>query len=718
MRLTAIFRTGDPVDTVWRWAVALSSFLAVVVLALFAAIDHEYDASLARDAARTPIAVYDDAPVRDSDVLGYWTHRFDSADDHEVGIDLFMPTGDPSENPPGVTAWPRPGEVYASPALLAAPGGIELIDRYGTLVGTIDQDVLADRAEMTLYVGVDPQLAEPTAVWWPVTGFGLDVNPANGDTGYFGSALYHSHRGAGFLLVLVFALAPLLVLVIVLSRLGGERRDATVSLLTALGVARAQVSGALWRAVRLPLLSGTGVGGALVLALECTSWTVPYTGYPMAPSPDARLVAAVAMCCIMGAALTWAALWIGIRPRRSVFASPRPVAAARRSTTRPIWLLLGVLTGANWLYSLVVLGNPNFGAVVLFVGVVLSMLLLGPATARVLQAIAGGIVGLSRRQGGPTALVIGRELSVMARSAVRATVFMGVVALTATFATLVASQPVPLVQQARAASEIADGRALGITTADEAAWLPQLAESLPADEHLVELVQGLGIEGVQLTATCATQEALLGDCVDGAQGTIGSVTADVPDALRAWGATTSTVVTTAKPAAGLVLVVSDNETPVNAASLADEMRGLVSPGPLISEPGAQWIVGAQVGLRQTRWITAAAALAVVLAMLMGAATLFAEVVRMRRRHQLFTAHAGTFSRHLGLGAGLVGLPLALGGALGATTGLLASWSAVRLGNASAASTGSLLGTLLIVTAVVAACSSVVAALATGTRRLG
>ena len=456
---------------------------------------------------------------------------------------------------------------------------------------------------------------------------------------------------------------------------------------------------------------------AVVVALELTSWTVPYTGYPMVASPDAALMSTIAVCGVMGAAITWAALWVGIRPRRSVFASPRPVGAARRTTTRPIWTLLGVLVVANWLYSLVVIGNPTLGAVVLFVGVVLCMLLLGPATARALQAIAEWIVGLSRRGGGPTALVVGRELSVMARSAVRATVFMGVVALTATFATVVASQPVPLAEQARAASQLAGGRALSITTADEAGWLPRLADALPGDQHVVQLARDLGMEGVQLTATCATQEALLGSCVDGPSGTIGSVTADVPDSLRGWGAGPETVVTTGEPGPGRVLIVSTGEAPVDAASLADEMRGLVSPVPVISEPGAEWIVGAHIGLRQARWITVSASLAVLLALLMGAATLFAEVVRMRRRHEIFTAYAGAFSRHLGLGAGLVGLPLALGGAFGVATGLLASWSAVRLGNASGGFTGTLLAILLIVTVVVASCSSVAAAVATGTRRL-
>lgn len=712
MRLPlTVFRTGNPVDAVWRAAIAVSSFLAVLVLLLFPAINHEYDARMARDAARAPVDVFDGAPQR-GEVIGYWGADGDQASGHEVSIARFLPVGSPSLNPPGVAEWPGPGEVYASPEVLATPGGADLVARYGKLVGEIDPSVLADRKERTLYVGVDPQVLDAPVFWLPVTGFGMPVDRARGDAGMFGSAQYQSARSGALLLALAFGLAPLLVLVFVLARLGGERRDATASLLVALGAGRKQIRSALWRTARAPLAVGATLAAGLAFALGHLLWTVPYTGYPMTPSPDGRQALELLACTLGGAGLTWLALWVGTRPRNLVFVSTRPAAAPRVPSSRPVVALLATLALINWLYAFVSPANPTFGAVVLFVGMLLCILLLAPATSSILTALAGAVVALSRRRGGATALVVGRELSFMARSAVRATVFMGIVALTATFATVVATQPNDILRQAQAASSINAGQSVGFETSETATWLPRLASSLPAHEHLVQLTQGLGVEDVRITAPCDTQVALLDRCAGEGAATLGSVATTAPASLRAWGASPSTLVATGEVGAGQVLVVTDDGTRVDTAGLADVLRTLVSPVPRLSEPGSSWLVGAGVAVRQSRWIVVVGALACLFAVVMGSATLLTEVVRMRRRHRVFAIYAGGFARHLGLGAGLVGLPLVLGGAVGGATGYFASYTAIHLGNASDRSAGSLVLALLTLVLVVASLSSLMAAVAT------
>lgn len=711
MRLpVTIFRTGDPVDAVWRGAIVVSGFLAVLVLYLFPAINHEYDARMARDAARAPAEVV--GATQDSGAIAYWGARDDQVSGHAVSVAMFLPVGKPTQTPRGVSSWPGPGEVFASPEVLATTGGTKLVARYGTLVGTIDPNVLADRNERILYVGVDPQLLDPPTYWLPVTGFGIPVDPARGDVGTFGSAQYQSARSGAFLLALAFGLAPLLVLVVVLARLGGERRDSTASLLVALGASRVQIRAALWQVARAPIGAGVALAAALAFTLDHVSWTVPYTGYVMTPSPDGRQAFMLLACSILGAALTWAALWMGTRPRKVVFISTRPAPSSRIPSSRPVLALLATLGIINWLYVFVSPTNPMFGAVVLFVGVLLCILLLAPATSSILTAAARGIVAISRRRSSPTALVVGRELSFMARSAVRATVFMGIVALTATFATVLATQPNDILRQAQAKSALNGGQSVSLGTSDTAKWLPQLASSLPANEHLVQIAQGLSASDVRITAPCETQISLLGACAGESPKPLGSVTHIVPDPLRAWGVAASTVVTTGAVKAGQVLVVTDDGTRVDTGGLADVLRTLVSPVPHISDPGASWLVGASVAVSQARWIIVVAALACLFAVVMGSATLLAEVARMRRRHRLFAVYAGAFPRHLALGAGLVGLPLMLGGIVGGATGFLASYSAIRLGNASAGSAGSLLVALLTLVLVVAGVSSFAAALAT------
>lgn len=711
MRLpVTIFRTGDPVDAVWRVAIVVSSFLAVLVLYLFPAINHEYDVRMARDAARAPAEVF--GAAQGSGAIAYWGARDDQASGHAVSIAMFLPIGKPVQTPPGVPSWPGPGEVFASPEVLATTGGANLVARYGNLVGTIDPSVLVDRKERILYVGIDPLLLDPPTYWLPLTGFGIPVDPARGDVGTFGSAQYQSARSGAFLLALAFGLAPLLVLVVVLARLGGERRDSTASLLVALGASRAQIKVALWQAARAPIGAGVALAAALAFTLDHVSWTVPYTGYVMTPSPDGRQALMLLACSILGAALSWAALWMGTRPRNVVFVSTRPAPASQTPSSRPVLALLATLGIINWLYVFVSPTNPMFGAVVLFVGVLLCILLLAPATSSILTAAARGIVAVSRQRSGPTALVIGRELSFMARSAVRATVFMGIVALTATFATVLATQPNDMLRQAQAETALNGGRSVSLTTSETEEWLPQLASSLPVHEHLVQITQGLSANDVRITAPCDTQVLLLGACVGESPKPLGSVTHTAPDPLRAWGVSARTVVTTGAVKAGQVLVVTDDGTRVDTGGLADVLRTFVSPVPPISDPGALWLVGAGVAASQARWIVVVAVLACFFAVVMGSATLLTEAARMRRRHRLFAVYAGAFRRHLALGAGLVGLPLMLGGVIGGVTGFLASYSAIRLGNASAGSAGSLLVVLLTLVLVVAAVSSFAAALVT------
>ena len=687
-------RTGDAVDTVWRVGIGVAAALAVFVLYLFPAVHHEYDARLARDAARAPVFVAEGATAA-HDVIGYWGARDDSLGGEPVAVALLLRHGTPAQPPPGVGRWPGPGEVFASPGLLAVDGARELAARYGSVVGEIDRAVLADPREKVLYAGVDPATLEEPSYWLPVVGFGLHVDPARGDNGYFGSTMYQSGRSGALSLVLVFALAPVLVLLVVLARVGGERRDATVALLVALGASRAQLRGALWRTVRVPMGAGALVAVLAALVLDRVSWTVPYTGYAMSPSPDLRQAVSLVVSAALGVTLTWAAVLVSTRPRRTAFASPRPVRAGRRVTARPVLALLAVLAAVNWLYALVNPTNPTTGTIVLFVGVLLCVLLIGPVTASVLTAIAAAVTSAARRGRRPVRMLVGRELASMARPAVRATIFMGVVALTATFATVLSTTPGDFLRQVIAASDANAGRSVTFTTADTARWLPELEQALPAGQHLVGL-QTDPVAGTRvLTASCEAQSALLGRCAGDEQTPLGAFAGgDVPVVLRVWGMGPETLVRTGTPQAGEVLVVSEDESAVDTTALAGAMRPLVSPPPLITEPEQTWVVGATVAIRQARWIVVLGGVAGLFAVTMGCASLVAELARTRRRHRVFAVYAGGLHRHLGLGLGLVGVPLLIGAVIGSATAFAASWNAIQYGSASTSSVGPLLGVLL------------------------
>ena len=169
---------------------------------------------------------------------------------------------------------------------------------------------------------------------------------------------------------------------------------------------------------------------------------------------------------------------------------------------------------------------------------------------------------------------------------------------------------------------------------------------------------------------------------------------DVPVVLRVWGMGPETLVRTGTPQAGEVLVVSEDESAVDTTALAGAMRPLVSPPPLITEPEQTWVVGATVAIRQARWIVVLGGVAGLFAVTMGCASLVAELARTRRRHRVFAVYAGGLHRHLGLGLGLVGVPLLIGAVIGSATAFAASWNAIQYGSASTSSVGPLLGVLL------------------------
>lgn len=387
----------------------------------------------------------------------------------------------------------------------------------------------------------------------------------------------------------------------------------------------------------------------LAFLLDHLPWTVPYTGYVMTPSPDARQALALMASGCAGSLLTRAALWIGARPRRARFGFTRPTSPPRASTRWPVLGILAALLVVNWLYTLVNVANPTFAAIVLFSGVLVCIVLLGPATASLLAGVASGVVACARRFSWPTACLVGRELVAMARPAVRATVFMGVVALTGTFATVIATLPHEVLRTALGASTLNADRSVSIRTGDSARWVPELAASLPDNEHLVQLVQGLGARDGRLTAPCRTQEALLGTCAGPAPSSLDSLVETVPDPLRAWGVSSRTVVVTGEVMAGQILVLTDDGARVDAAGLGGTLRGLVSPTPRITEPGSEWIVGA---------------------------------------------------------------------GLGGTTGVLATYSAVRVGDASAASAGATSVALIVVATVTAGVASVATAVSTSSAARG
>src|SRR3954470_20009993 len=90
----------------------------------------------------------------------WWSLRRDAYQGKEIGRLDLAPTGPDAPVPPGLSSLPRPGQYYASPAmvdLLRRVPRPELADRYpGVLAGTLGDDALPAPNTLLIVIGRRP----------------------------------------------------------------------------------------------------------------------------------------------------------------------------------------------------------------------------------------------------------------------------------------------------------------------------------------------------------------------------------------------------------------------------------------------------------------------------------------------------------------------------------------------------------------------------------
>ncbi|QDY78813.1 ABC transporter permease [Streptomyces qinzhouensis] len=204
--------------------------LGVAMLLLASSVPGMIEQRDARADARTPVELKQlGAPeVAPSARTVLWSSVETSYRDRTVKGVLLRADGADPVRPPGVTAFPKPGEMVVSPALgelLRSPEGKLLGERYGARVaGTIgDQGLLGSR-ELYFYLG------------------NADITASDGGTRISG---YDDRNRLPnpinpilvvlIVLVCVVLLAPVAVFVATAVRFGGERRDRRLAALRLVG---------------------------------------------------------------------------------------------------------------------------------------------------------------------------------------------------------------------------------------------------------------------------------------------------------------------------------------------------------------------------------------------------------------------------------------------------------------------------------------------------
>ncbi|WP_341829933.1 FtsX-like permease family protein [Streptomyces hainanensis] len=365
---------------------AVGVALGVVVLALAASVPSALEARAQRVEAREPVWAMDDSgPGPDTFLTAGGATEYRG---EEIGGLVLQPEAGAATTaapPPGLDAFPGPGEMVVSPALaelLDSADGRLLAERLDhERVGVIGDDGLDGPGDLYYYLGSDALAGEASRA----TGFG---NPT------FGEPL----TAAMALLVLVICvglLMPVAVFIGTAARFGGERRDRRLAALRLVGADMAMTRRIAAGESLAGSLLGLLLGVPLFLAARQYLGTLrvaDLSAYPGDIVPEAGLILLV-LLVVPAAALT-----VTLFALRGV--TVEPLGVVRHAEGRPrrlVWRVVPLLLGLLLLVPLTFRFVDADDATLTQAGVGIVLLLTGATV--VLPWLVERLVGALR--GGP-----------------------------------------------------------------------------------------------------------------------------------------------------------------------------------------------------------------------------------------------------------------------------------------------------------------------------
>lgn len=355
--------------------------------------------------------------------VAHWRESGDTVGGLQHSVIFIEPLTPSASPPPGLPAWPRPGEAVLSPALAAAGQREGISDRYGRDAGRISAEGLTSPSERLAYV-------RPTAAKSPewddtmeISGFG-DPDPTP-----FGDSIGVVDADAFMAAVIGFLGLPAAVLTVVALRCGSAARDRRTALLDALGGTwrhRALVcmGEALW-----PVAAGALIGTVPLLTAAYTDVAIPLTGYTL----SAAAVRAWLPAVLLGAAGAAAGVLVAsvlLHRTKGDGRSPRTLTRGRMKRRYALVCALGL--GMAMPVDLGPLAPDYRVSIVQYaIGIVLTLATLPTLIAWVMTALGRRLASRSVTKQYPGGLIAGRWLhaypGVIARLVVAVVVGLGLV---------------------------------------------------------------------------------------------------------------------------------------------------------------------------------------------------------------------------------------------------------------------------------------------------
>jgi len=360
-------------------ALAVATGTAILLFAL--SFPSALDDRAQRSAWRSNILLSDNGTADGATLLMYTAN--DAYQGEPVVRVLLAPLVGEAPVPPGIDRLPGPGEAFVSPALaarIAAVPADQLGDRFGTVVGTIDDKALRSPQEMVAIIGETPSTITK-----------LGASPIQAFATHPPTPVIDS----GVLLLIIFAvvgaLAPVVVFVSTATQLSAARREQRLAALRLVGATSLQVT--QLAAIEAFLATIAGVAGGILLFIVTRPLValIPLdeaTWFPSSITPP--IVPAIALLATIPVVGVVAAV---VALRRVVV---NPLGVQRRQTPPmpglaraiPLLISLAVLVGTLLIWRILKTqriqvsdSGGNLIAVLVgaaFGGVVFGIVLVGP----------------------------------------------------------------------------------------------------------------------------------------------------------------------------------------------------------------------------------------------------------------------------------------------------------------------------------------------------
>ncbi len=607
-----------------------------------------------------------------------WAPTFDSlSTGRQFGVIFVDPLSPEAPVPPGVASWPDPGEVLMSPALLEEGDAEGIAHRYGTVVGTIGQDGLADPGEKLAYVHPlqDFNIDDPLRV----VGFGPDAGELHYsiDLGVDNDRPEWSFQAliAGLLLI------PSLALLAVAIRTASHHRDHRSTLIAALGARQRDHVALRVGECLTPVTIGVVLAALAVLPAFFYDVTLPVTDY-LISSHDLRGAWPQLTVAVL---LTWTtiiAAVAGFDRTRQTKTGTRPRASRSRLTLFLAWLFpVMLLIAVRGPHLFGAAGDAPRPAYILtyWVGAI-GTAVTCPAAIAILVALTGrALAQRGRRRRNPGQLVAGRRLAVFPGPTAR--VVGGITIGLFVLLQALAWQGAFAAQANRAEKLIDDigyGTLLVTPHGDvDAAAVARFGAELPARSQFLVLSREYDTDEVTttLSGTCTTLAAIGVNC--GADG--GNVDpVSLPPALQVavYGVSPQIRVTSDPAAlaaatddATIVAIVPNGEKSL-LSTVKDSAYRIFPLGAQVDPPGASGLLGGTPNRDQALWTVLIGVTAVAVAALAAAFAGAAEYLRHGRAAAPLIALTGDFRVFKGHAVWSVFLPVALAAAAGTAVGAL------------------------------------------------